>query len=106
MPDDLTLIAEPGCSIAGSAGVLICRVIGVKHNGDERYSGKRNGDKHFIVADGSTAALIRPCLYGAYHHIDLIEPVDGEPRDTDPPRRNLRRRGVGAVDPFRYNALI
>jgi len=78
LPDGLTLIVEPGRSIVGNAGVLICRVIGVKRNGDERYS-----DKHFIVTDGSMAALIRPSLYGAYHHIDFIEPVDGEPRIFD-----------------------
>ena len=74
LPDDLTLIVEPGRSIVGSAGVLVCRVIGVKHNGDERCSGK-----HFVVTDGSMATLIRPSLYNAYHHIDFIEPVDGEP---------------------------
>jgi len=73
LPDDLTLIVEPGRSIVGNAGVLICRVIGVKHN----------GDKHFIVTDGSMATLIRPSLYGAYHHIGFIEPVDGEPRVFD-----------------------
>ncbi|MEJ5308837.1 MAG: diaminopimelate decarboxylase [Anaerolineae bacterium] len=73
LPGDLTLIVEPGRSIVGNAGVLICRVIGVK----------RNGDKHFIVTDGSMATLIRPSLYGAYHHIDFIEPVDGEPRTFD-----------------------
>lgn len=73
LPGDLTLIVEPGRSIVGNAGVLICRVIGVKCN----------GDKHFIVSDGSMAALIRPSLYGAYHHIGFIEPVDGEPRVFD-----------------------
>jgi len=73
LPGDLTLIVEPGRSIAGNAGALICRVVGVK----------RNGDKHFIVTDGSMAALIRPSLYGAYHHIGFIEPVDGEPRVFD-----------------------
>ena len=73
LPDDLTLIVEPGRSIIGNAGALICRVIGVKHN----------GDKHFIVTDGSMAALIRPSLYGAYHYIGFIEPVDGEVRVFD-----------------------
>jgi len=69
LPDDLTLIIEPGRSIVGNAGALICRVIGVKDN----------GDKHFIVTDGSMAALIRPSLYDAYHHIGFIEPVNGMP---------------------------
>ena len=78
LPDGLTLIVEPGRSIVGSAGVLICRVIGVKHRSNDR-----DGGKHFIVTDGSMATLIRPALYGAYHHIDFIEPVDGEPRVFD-----------------------
>lgn len=28
----------------------------------------------FIVIDGAMTEVIRPCLYGAYHHIDLAEP--------------------------------
>jgi len=73
LPADLALIVEPGRSLVGDAGALICRVIGVKENGDQR----------FIVTDGSMAALIRPALYGAYHHIGFIEPVDGEPQVFD-----------------------
>ncbi len=73
LPDDVTLIVEPGRSIVGNAGALICRVLGVK----------ANGDRHFIVTDGSMAELIRPSLYGAYHHIGFIEPVDGEVRAFD-----------------------
>lgn len=71
--DDVTLIVEPGRSIVGNAGVLVCRVVGVK----------ANGDKRFIVTDGSMAELIRPSLYGAYHHIGFVEPVDGEPQLFD-----------------------
>ncbi len=67
LPPAASLIVEPGRSIVGNAGVLICRVLGVK----------TNGEKHFIVTDGSMAELIRPSLYGAYHHIAFSEPVDG-----------------------------
>jgi len=35
---------------------------------------KTNGNKHFIVVDGSMAALIRPSLYDAYQHIELTAP--------------------------------
>jgi diaminopimelate decarboxylase len=73
LPADLTLIIEPGRSLVGDAGALVCRVIGVK----------RNGAKQFIVTDGSMAALIRPALYNAYHHIGFSEPVDGEPQIFD-----------------------
>jgi len=70
---DVTLIVEPGRSIVGSAGALVCRVIGTK----------RNGNKRFIVTDGSMTELIRPSLYGAHHHIDFVEPVDGETATYD-----------------------
>jgi len=59
----LRLFLEPGRSLVGRAGALIGRVIGVKDN----------GRKHFLVTDASMAQLIRPCLYGAYHHIELLE---------------------------------
>jgi diaminopimelate decarboxylase len=67
LPIDSTLILEPGRSLVGNAGVLVCRVIGVKDSGERR----------FIVIDGSMTELIRPSLYQAYHHIGYIEPVDG-----------------------------
>lgn len=68
LTDDIGLIIEPGRSIIGNSSVLVNRVTGVK----------TNGNKHFIVIDGSMAELIRPSLYDAYQHIDFIEPVDGE----------------------------
>ena len=67
LTDDIGLIIEPGRSIIGNSAVLVNRVTGVK----------TNGNKHFIVIDGSMAELIRPSLYDAYQHIDFIEPVDG-----------------------------
>lgn len=67
LPEDLTLIVEPGRSIVANAGVLVTRVIGVK----------ANGDKRFVVVDASMTELIRPSLYDAYHHIDFAEPVAG-----------------------------
>ena len=68
IPEDATLILEPGRSLVGNAGALIGRVIGVK----------RGAAKNFIVTDGSMAELLRPSLYNAYHRIDFIEPVSGE----------------------------
>ena len=29
----------------------------------------------YIVVDGSMTEVIRPSLYGAYHHIELTEPA-------------------------------
>ena len=68
LTDGIALIIEPGRSIIGNSAVLVNRVTGVK----------TNGNKHFIVIDGSMAELIRPSLYDAYQHIDFIEPIDGE----------------------------
>ncbi|KAJ1376071.1 PLP-binding barrel [Sesbania bispinosa] len=36
---------------------------------------KTNGSKNFIVIDGSMAELIRPSLYDAYQHIELVSPA-------------------------------
>lgn len=73
LTDDITLIIEPGRSIIGNAAVFVNRVTGVK----------TNGNKHFIVTDGSMAELIRPSLYDAYQHIAFIEPVDGNVETYD-----------------------
>ena len=41
---------------------------------------KTNGNKNFIVVDGSMAELIRPSLYDAYQHIELTAaPAAGSP---------------------------
>jgi diaminopimelate decarboxylase len=38
---------------------------------------KTNGNKNFIVIDGSMSTLIRPSLYDAYQHIELTAPCSG-----------------------------
>ncbi|HUI53420.1 MAG TPA: diaminopimelate decarboxylase [Bryobacteraceae bacterium] len=55
----LTVLVEPGRSIAGPAGVLLTRVL---------YR-KRNGAKEFVVVDAAMNDLIRPSLYHAHHEI-------------------------------------
>lgn len=59
---DLTLIIEPGRSLIANTCCFVNKVTGVK----------TNGTKNFIVVDGSMAELIRPSLYGAYQHIELV----------------------------------
>jgi len=61
----VTLILEPGRSLVGNAGAFVNTVTGVKSN----------GQKNFIVIDGSMAELIRPSLYDAYQHIELDAPM-------------------------------
>ena len=73
LTNDITLIIEPGRSIIGNTAGFVNRVTGVK----------TNGNKHFIVTDGSMAELIRPSLYDAYQHIEFIEPVEGKVETYD-----------------------
>lgn len=40
---------------------------------------KTNGNKNFVVVDGSMAELIRPSLYDAYQHIELTAPHPESP---------------------------
>jgi diaminopimelate decarboxylase len=54
-----TLMFEPGRMIVGNAGILVARVIYMKH-----------GDgKNFVVIDAAMNDLIRPTLYEAHHDI-------------------------------------
>jgi diaminopimelate decarboxylase len=72
VPENALLIIEPGRSIIGNAGILVCKVIGLKF-----------GLKNFIVIDGSMTEFLRPSLYQAYHKIETIEPIDGKVRNYD-----------------------
>ncbi len=53
------LIFEPGRLLVGNAGILVTRVLFVKHG----------EAKNFIVVDAAMNDLIRPTLYDAYHEI-------------------------------------
>ncbi|KAH0888077.1 hypothetical protein HID58_050506 [Brassica napus] len=64
----LNLIIEPGRSLIANTCCFVNHVTGVK----------TNGTKNFIVIDGSMAELIRPSLYDAYQHIELVSPTPPE----------------------------
>ncbi len=55
----LKIIMEPGRFIVGNSGILVVKVLYVKHT----------PMKKFIIVDGGMNDLIRPALYGAYHQI-------------------------------------
>jgi diaminopimelate decarboxylase len=55
----LRLVFEVGRAIAGSAGVLVTRVLHLK----------QGEAKNFVVVDAAMNDLIRPTLYDAYHEI-------------------------------------
>jgi diaminopimelate decarboxylase len=63
---DCRLIFEPGRLIVGNAGILVARVLFVKHG----------EAKNFVVVDAAMNDLIRPTLYDAHHEIwPVAEPV-------------------------------
>jgi diaminopimelate decarboxylase len=60
-----TLVFEPGRLIVGNAGILVTRVIYVKH-GEAR---------NFVIIDAAMNDLIRPTLYEAHHDILPVHAV-------------------------------
>jgi diaminopimelate decarboxylase len=62
-----TLMFEPGRMIVGNAGILVTRVIYVKHG----------EAKHFVIIDAAMNDLIRPTLYEAHH--DILPVVQAAP---------------------------
>lgn len=57
-----TLVFEPGRYLLADASVLLARV---------GYSKERRGMPRWVAVDAGMNALIRPALYGAYHHIEV-----------------------------------
>ncbi len=55
----LKIIMEPGRFIIGNAGILVSKVLYIKHT----------PKKKFIIVDAGMNDLIRPALYGAYHNL-------------------------------------
>ena len=105
---------EPGRLISGNAGVLVSKVIYVKH-GEGR---------DFLILDAAMNDLIRPSMYGAHHDIvplvqsapgaesqpyDVVGPVC-ETGDTFAKARNLAPLAAGDLVAFRsagaYGAVM
>jgi diaminopimelate decarboxylase len=67
------LIFEPGRLIVGNAGILVTRVLYVKHG----------EAKTFVIVDAGMNDLIRPTLYDAHHEIIPVrQAAAGAPRIT------------------------
>jgi len=68
-----TLMFEPGRMIVGNAGILVTRVIYVKHG----------EAKNFVIIDAAMNDLIRPTLYEAHHDIlPIVAAANGAPTIT------------------------
>lgn len=61
---DVELILEPGRLIVANAGILLSRVIYVKHG----------TGRTFAILDAGMNDLIRPMLYDAWHEIQPVKP--------------------------------
>lgn len=57
---------EPGRFLVAEAGVLVAQVRSVKEM----------GSRHFVLIDAGFNDLMRPSMYGSYHHISVL-PADG-----------------------------
>jgi len=63
---------EPGRFLVAESGVLVSQVRAVK----------AMGSRHFVLVDAGFNDLMRPSLYGSYHHISLL-PADGRSLDEN-----------------------
>ena len=61
---------EPGRFLVAESGVLVSQVRAVKDM----------GNRHFVLVDAGFSDLMRPAMYGSYHHISLL-PADGRAVD-------------------------
>ncbi|PIE22338.1 MAG: diaminopimelate decarboxylase [Planctomycetota bacterium] len=73
-PRGLRLLMEPGRYLVGNAGLVLTRVLHVKHG----------SEKDFAVVDAAMTELIRPALYAAEHEIVTVKERAGlGPRPVD-----------------------
>ncbi|BAV32985.1 diaminopimelate decarboxylase [Sulfuricaulis limicola] len=75
----LRLVFEPGRAIVGNTGLLLTRVLYLKHG----------SEKNFAVVDAAMNDLLRPALYEAWHDITPVA--------VDAPRKMLKYDVVGPV---------
>jgi len=67
---DVKLEIEPGRFLMAESGVLVSQVRAVKEM----------GSRHFVLVDAGFNDLMRPSMYGSYHHISLMA---GDGRQID-----------------------
>ena len=59
---ELTLEVEPGRFLVAEAGALLAEVRATKDS----------GDLHYVLVDAGFDNLLRPAMYGSYHHISVV----------------------------------
>ena len=68
---------EPGRYPVAGAGLLVCRVKDIKQT---ETNAKGPGQK-FIMVDAGFNDLVRPAMYGSYHHISIVGRGAGRPEE-------------------------
>lgn len=68
---EITLEIEPGRYLVAESGILLSQVRAVKGM----------GSRHYVLADSGFNDLMRPAMYGSYHHISVL-PAAGEPQNS------------------------
>lgn len=69
---------EPGRFLVAEAGVLVAQVRSVKEM----------GSRHFVLIDAGFNDLMRPAMYGSYHHISALA-GDGRSLEQTPQRETV-----------------
>ncbi|MXP56674.1 diaminopimelate decarboxylase [Pantoea sp. Mhis] len=62
----IQLEIEPGRFLVAEAGVLVSQIRAIK----------QVGQRYFLLVNVGFNDLLRPCMYGSYHHISIL-PADG-----------------------------
>ncbi len=68
---------EPGRYLVAGMAALVARVTDVKHS---RTNAKGPGHT-FLMVDAGFCDLVRPAMYGAYHHIEILGKGGGRPAE-------------------------
>lgn len=74
----IALEIEPGRFLVAEAGVLVAQVRSVKEM----------GSRHFVLIDAGFNDLMRPAMYGSYHHISALA-GDGRSLEHTPQRETV-----------------
>ena len=74
----VALEIEPGRFLVAEAGVLVAQVRSVKEM----------GSRHFVLIDAGFNDLMRPAMYGSYHHISALA-GDGRSLEHTPKRETV-----------------
>lgn len=74
----IELEIEPGRYLVAESGVLLAQVRAVKNM----------GSRHYVLVDSGFNDLMRPAMYGSYHHISVL-PANGNSVENQPLKETI-----------------